>query len=110
MAATNAEGTVTTLTREDEIAAVRAALANVLGEAVGDLDATAEAVVTEMDRIATEAYEAPPPLAERPSSAPARWQFRSSSGRNAYEPSIRSTVARLCAGCRPCRRGRCERA
>lgn len=58
MAATNAEGTVTTLTREDEIAAVRTALVNVLGEAVGDLDAAAEAVVTEMDRIATEAYEA----------------------------------------------------
>ena len=37
---------------------MRTALGNVLGEAVGDLDATAEAVVTEMDRIATEAYEA----------------------------------------------------
>ena len=60
MATANAEGTVTTLTREDEIAAVRTALVNVLGEAVGDLDATAEAIVNEMDRIATEAYEASP--------------------------------------------------
>lgn len=57
MAMTNSEGTMTMVTREDETAAIRTALANVLGEAAGDLDATAAAVVAEMNRIAMVAYE-----------------------------------------------------
>ena len=48
---------IATLTRQDDVAAVRSALAAVLGEAVGDLDAASKAVVAEMDRVATEAYE-----------------------------------------------------
>ncbi|OHV17762.1 hypothetical protein BK022_03650 [Methylorubrum extorquens] len=49
---------VATLTKQDEVAAIRIALANTLGEGVGDLDAIATAASAEMDRIATAAYDA----------------------------------------------------